>query len=65
LEEIDNIFADSNPWKPWDVVGIAARLLIRHPTLNQSRRSSVIEETLEIFSIAEIQEKSEIGCHKE
>lgn len=35
LEEIDDIFADSNPWTPWDVVSIARNLPIRHVTLDQ------------------------------
>ncbi|KAJ8102353.1 general substrate transporter [Lipomyces tetrasporus] len=30
LEEIDEIFEKSNPWTPWDVVGIAARLPRHH-----------------------------------
>jgi sugar porter (SP) family MFS transporter len=65
LEEIDNIFANSNPWKPWDVVGIAARLPIRHPTLDEPRRFSRIEDGPQIFSSVESQEKLEVGFHKE
>jgi sugar porter (SP) family MFS transporter len=65
LEEIDNIFANSNPWKPWDVVGIAARLPIRHPTLDEPRRFSRIEDGPQIFSSVESQEKPEVGFHKE
>ena len=45
LEEIDVIFADSNPWKPWEVVSLAAKLPVRHPTLDDpGRRSSVVEQ---------------------
>jgi sugar porter (SP) family MFS transporter len=43
LEEIDDIFADSNPWTPWDVVGIAQKLPIRHLTLDQNISDSAEE----------------------
>lgn len=51
LEEIDNIFMDSNPWTPWDVVGIAQRLPVRHATLDASGKISKLEDASNSFSI--------------
>ncbi|KAK9351489.1 general substrate transporter [Lipomyces doorenjongii] len=37
LEEIDEIFAQSNSWTPWDVVGIAHRMRKNHVDFNEKR----------------------------
>jgi Sugar (and other) transporter len=41
--EIDDTFADSNPWKPWDVAAITRRSPIRHLTLGEDISDSAEE----------------------
>lgn len=50
LEEIDEIFSTSNPWTPWDVVGIARRLPVRGTTL----QPSIVHSKLEEFGIGAV-----------
>lgn len=58
LEEIDVIFANSNSWKPWEVVGIAAQLPVSHPTrADPGRRSSVLEHGLDGMTSEGVYEK--------
>ncbi|KAN0115455.1 Sugar transporter domain containing protein [Hyaloscypha variabilis] len=64
LEEIDNIFVDSNPWTPWDVVGIARRLPIKHPSLDAPNTLSKAEDGSGSIGV-ERSEKIELGFHKE
>jgi sugar porter (SP) family MFS transporter len=64
LEEIDNIFVDSNPWTPWDVVGIARRLPIKHPSLDAPNNLSKAEDGSGSIGV-EPTEKIELGFHKD
>ncbi|KAH9208327.1 general substrate transporter [Leptodontidium sp. 2 PMI_412] len=61
LEEIDDIFADSNPWTPWDVVAIARKLPIRHLTLD----SDISNGSAEKATGYQVSEKGQVIEHTE
>ncbi|KAJ5826736.1 hypothetical protein N7447_003499 [Penicillium robsamsonii] len=44
LEEIDEIFENSNPWTPWDVVSIAHGLPIMHGNVNDAESRSAVKQ---------------------
>ncbi|KAK9481479.1 general substrate transporter [Lipomyces starkeyi] len=57
LEEIDDIFAQSNSWTPWDIVGIANRMPKHHTDVNEIG----VEETGKTHSRTSSQHNEKVG----